>query len=50
MTDSFPPHSWLGFGLDMTSITPTDITTVILAPLLSVGGVEYLSLYSLSGD
>ena len=31
--DAFPPRTWLGYGLDMTSTTPTDITTVILACL-----------------
>ncbi|KAL8882062.1 MAG: hypothetical protein Q9192_007655 [Flavoplaca navasiana] len=25
---NFPPRTWLGFGLDMTTITPSDITSV----------------------
>lgn len=27
-TAPFPPKSWLGYGLDLTSVTPIDITTV----------------------
>lgn len=29
----FPPKSWLGFGLDMTAVTPTDIKSVTEAVL-----------------
>jgi hypothetical protein len=28
ITDDFPPHAWLGWSLDMTSVTPADITSV----------------------
>jgi hypothetical protein len=28
MTDNFPPHEWLGWSLDMTSVMPADITSV----------------------
>lgn len=36
----FPPGNWLGFGLDLTTINPSDITTVSLH-LLALRTVTY---------
>ncbi|KAL8671944.1 MAG: hypothetical protein Q9168_003570 [Polycauliona sp. 1 TL-2023] len=30
---SFPPGNWLGFGLDMTTVTPSDVTSVAASVL-----------------
>lgn len=27
-TDDFPPSAWLGYGLNMTQVTPIDINLV----------------------
>ncbi|EEP80471.1 predicted protein [Uncinocarpus reesii 1704] len=39
-TAPFPPHSWLGYGLDLTSITPTNITTVTQHVLRAIRIIE----------